>query len=78
MIYLYIKISSSVQSVQLLSRVTFCNPMTCSTQGLPVHQKLMEFTQTQNHPVGDAIQPSHPLLSPSPAPNPSKHQGLFQ
>ena len=46
---------------------------------LPVHHKLLEFTQTHAHGVGDAIQPSHPLLSPSPlAPNPSKHQGLFQ
>ena len=53
--------------------------MNCSTPGLPVHHKLPEFTQTHAHRVGDAIQPSHPLLSPSPpAPNPSQHQGLFQ
>ena len=53
--------------------------MNCSTPGLPVHRKLQEFTQTHAHRVGDAIQPSHPLLSPSPtAPNPSQHQGLFQ
>ena len=52
-------------------------PMNCSTPGLPVHHQLPEFTQTHVHRVGDAIQPSHPLLSPSPpAPNPSQHQGL--
>ena len=50
-----------------------------NTPGLPVHHKLPEFTQTHVHWVSDAIQPSHPLLSPSPpAPNPSQHQGLFQ
>ena len=49
------------------------------TPGLLVHHKLPEFTQTHTHGVGDAIKPSHPLLSPSPpAPNPSQHQGLFQ
>ena len=53
--------------------------MNCSTPGLPVHHKLPGFTQTHAHQVGDAIQPSHPLSSPSPpAPNPSQHQGLFQ
>ena len=53
--------------------------MSCSTPGLPVHHQLPEFTQTHVHWVGDAIQPSHPLLSPSPpAPNPSQQQGLFQ
>ena len=53
--------------------------MNHSTQGLPVHHQLPEFTQTHVHWVGDAIQPSHPLSSPSPpAPNPSQHQGLFQ
>ena len=47
--------------------------------GLPVHHQLPEFTQTHVHQVGDAIQPSHPLSSPSPlAPNPSQNQGLFQ
>ena len=51
--------------------------MNHSTPGLPVYQ-LLEFTQTHVHRVGDAIQPSHPLSSPSPpAPNPSQHQGLF-
>ena len=58
---------------------TLCDPMNCSTPGLPVHHQLPEFTQTQVHRVGDAIQPSHPLPSPSPpAPNPSQHQSLFQ
>ena len=70
---------STTSSVQSLSRVRLCNPMNCSTPGLPVHHRLPEFTQTHVHGVGDAIQPSHPLLSPSlPAPNPSQHQGLFQ
>ena len=58
---------------------TLCNPMNCSLPGLPVHHQLPEFTQTHVHRVGDAIQPSHPLSSPSlPAPNPSQHQSLFQ
>ena len=53
--------------------------MNRSTPGLPVHHQLSEFTQTHVHRVGDAIQPTHPLSSPSPpAPNPSQHQGLFQ
>ena len=53
--------------------------MDCSTPGLPVHHQLPEFTQTHVHWVGDAIQPSHPLLSPSlPAFNFSQHQGLFK
>ena len=53
--------------------------MNHSTPGLPVHHQLPEFTQTDVHQVGDAIQPSHPLSSPSPpAPSPSQHQGLFQ
>ena len=53
--------------------------MNCSTPGLPVHHQLPEFTQTHIHQVSDAIQPSHPLLSPSPpAPNPSQYQSLFQ
>ena len=58
---------------------TLCNPMNCSTPGLPVHHQFPEITQTHVHRVGDAIQPSHPLLPPSPpAPNPSQHQGLSQ
>ena len=71
---------SSVQfSLVPRSPPTLCNPMNCSTSGLPVHHHLPEFTQTHVHRVSDAIQPSHPLSSPSPpAPNPSQHQGLFQ
>ena len=58
---------------------TLCDPMKHSTPGLPVHHQLPEFTETHVHPVSDAIQPSHPLLSPSPpASNPSQHQSLFQ
>ena len=61
------------------SCLTLCDPLNRSTPGLPVHHQLPEFTQTHVHRVGDAIQPSHPLSSPSPpAPNPSQHQGLFQ
>ena len=56
---------------------TLCDPMNCSTPGLPVHHQLLEFTQTLVHRVGDAIQPSHPLSSPSPpTPNPSQHQSF--
>ena len=58
---------------------TLCDPKNCSTPGLPVHHQLPEFTQTHVHRVGDAIQPSHPLSSPSPStPSPSQHQGLFK
>ena len=58
---------------------TLCDPMNCSTPGLPVHHRLPEYTKTHVHWVGDAIQPSHPLPSPSPpALNLSQHQGLFQ
>jgi len=58
---------------------TLCDPMNCSMPGFPVHHQLPELTQTHVHRVGDTIQPSHPLLSPSPpAPNPSQHQSLFQ
>ena len=56
-----------------------CNPMNCSTPGLPVHHQLLEFTQTHVHRVRDAIQSSHPLSSPSPpAPNPFQYPSLFQ
>ena len=48
---------------------TLCNPEDCSTPGLPVHHQLPEFTQTHVHRVGDAIQPTHPLSSPSPLPS---------
>jgi len=56
---------------------TLCDPMNRSTPGLPVHHQLLEVTQTHVHRVSDAVQPSHPLSTPSPlAPNPSQHQGL--
>ena len=56
---------------------TVCDPMNCSMPGLPVHHQLPEFTQTDVHQVGGAIQLSHPLSSPSPpAPNPSQHQSF--
>ena len=56
---------------------TLCDPMNRSTPGIPVHHELPEFTETHVHRVSDAIQPSHPLSSPSPpAPNPSQHQSL--
>ena len=71
-------VSQSVSSVAQ-SCPTPCDPMNRSTPVLPVHHQLPEFTQTHVHRVDDAIQPSHPLLSPSPpAPNPSQHQRLFQ
>ena len=61
------------------SCLTLCDPRNQSSPGLPVHHQLPEFTQTHFHRVGDAIQPSHPLSSPSPpAPNPSQNQSLFQ
>ena len=70
--------AQSVSSVTHLCP-TLCDLMNHSTPGLPVHHQLPEFTQTHLHRVGDAIQPSHPLSSPSPpAPNPSQHQSLFQ
>ena len=70
--------SGQVRSVAQ-SCLTLCDPVNCSMPGLPVHHQLLEFTQTHAHRVGDAIQPSYPLSSPSsPAPNPSQHQGLFQ
>ena len=61
-----VQLSSVAQSCR-----TLCDPMNCSTPGLPVHHQLLEFTQTHVHRVSDAIQPSHPRLSPaSPAPIP--------
>ena len=59
----YIQFSSVAPSCP-----TLCDPMNCSTPGLPVHHQLLEFTPTRVHWVGDAIQPSHPLSSPSPLP----------
>ena len=75
--YIYtMQYSVQFSSVTLLCP-TLCNPMNHSMPGLPVHHQLLEFTQTHVHRVGDATQPSHPLLSPSPpAPNPSQNQGL--
>ena len=71
---LYAEFSSVTQSCP-----TLCDPMNCSTPGLPVHHQLLESTQLHVHCVGDAIQPSHPLSSPSPpALNLSQHQGLFK
>ena len=75
-----LSLASSVQfsSVAQLCP-TLCDPMNRNTPGLPVHHHLPEFTQTHVHRVHDAIQPSHPLSSPSPpAPKPSQHQSLFQ
>ena len=70
--------SDQIRSVAQ-SCLTLCDPMNRSTPGLPVHHQLPEFTQTHVHRVSDAIQPAHPLASPSPpAPNPSQHQSLFQ
>jgi len=57
--------------------LTLCDPMDCSTPGFPVHHQLLELAQTHVR-VSDAIQPSHPLSSPSPAFNLSQHQGLSQ
>ena len=69
-----VQISSVAQSC-----LTLCDPMNCSTPGLPVHHRLLEFTQTHVHWIHDVIQPSHLLLSPSPpALNLSQHQDLFQ
>ena len=81
------KLKKVRQTTRLLSSVQFssvaqlcqtlCDPMNHSTPGLPVHHQLSEFTQTHVHRVSDAIQPSHPLSSPSPpAPNPSQHQSF--
>ena len=68
----------SVSSVAQ-SGPTLCNPMDCSTSGSPVHHQLLELTQTYVHQASDAIQPSHPLSSPSPPVlNLSQHQRLFQ
>ena len=71
---------SSVQFISVAQLcLTLCNPMDCSTPGFPVHQQLPEFPQSHVHQVSDAIQPSHPLLSPSPpAFNLSQHQSLFK
>ena len=79
---IWVSCRQHISSVQFSSVAqscpTLCDPMNCSTPGLPVHHELPEFTQTHVHQVGDAIQPSHPLSSPSPAFSLPQHQGLFQ
>ena len=71
---IYILLNSVQFTSVTQSCPTLCDPMNRSTPGLPVHHQLPEFTQTHVHRVGDAIQPSHPLSSPSPpALNPSQH-----
>ena len=86
-LYIYLKIIDTIlynYNVIPFSSVaqscpTLCDPMNCSMPGLPVRNQPLEFTQTHVHQVSDAIQPSHPLSSPSPpAPNPCQHQSLFQ
>ena len=69
----WVQFSSVAQSCPIL-----CNPIDCSTPGFPLHHQLLELTQAHVHWVGDAIQPSHPLYSSSPAFNHSQHQGLFK
>ena len=76
-------LGKSFSSVQFSSVAqscpTLCDPMNHSTPGLPVHHQLPEFTQTHVHQGSDAIQPSHPLSSPSPSAfSLSQHQGLFK
>ena len=82
-ILLFCNVNTTYASVQFSSVSqscpTLCDPMNCSTPGCLVHHQILEFTQTHVHRVSDAIQPSHPLLSPfPPSPNPSQHQSLFQ
>ena len=77
MVYMRESVSSVQFSHSVMSDSVWL--MDCSTPGLPVHQQLLEFTQIHGHSVGDAIQPSHPLSSPSPPSfNLSQHQGLFK
>ena len=72
-------VHSVIQFSSAQSCPTLCDPLNRSTPGLPVHHQLPEFTHTHIYRVSDAIQPSHPLSSPSPpAPNPSPNQSLFQ
>ena len=79
----FVKVPNDFHVIQFSSVAqscpTLCNPMNHSMPGLPVNHQLLESIQTHVHQVSDAIQPSHPLSSPSPpAPKPSQHQGLFQ
>ena len=70
---------SSILYIQFSSVVSLCHPMDCSMPGFPVHHQLPELAQAHVHQVGDTIQPSHPLISPStPAFNLSQQQGIFQ
>ena len=77
MVYMLTELQSVSSVAQ--SYPTLCDPIDCSMPGFPVHHQLLELTQTHVHPVSDAIQPSHPLSSPSlPTFNLSQHQGVFQ
>ena len=83
LIFLVYKVDATIITYQFSSVaqscLTLCDPVNHSTPGLPVHHQLQEFPQTHVHWVGDVIQPSHPLASPSPPVlNLSQHQGLFQ
>ena len=76
---LYVEFNSVQFSSASQLCLTLCNPMDCNMPGFPVHHQLQELSQIHVHQVSDAIQPSHPLSSPSPpAFNLSQHQGLFQ
>ena len=71
--------AAATATKSLQSCLTLCDSMNHSMPGLPVHHQLLESTQTHVHCVGDGIQPSHPLSSPSPpALSLSQHQGLFK
>ena len=77
--YFYLFFSSFQFSSVAQSCPTLCDPMNCSTPGFPVHHQLLEFAQTHVHRLGNDIQPSHPLSSPSPTTfNLSQHQGIFR
>ena len=78
MILLYIMHNSVQFSSVFQSYLSLCDPMDCSTPGFPVHHQRLELTKSHVHQVSDTIQPSHPLLSPSPPTfSLSQHQGLF-
>ena len=76
-----ISLTDSIEQFSSVTQscLTLCDPMDCSTPGFPVHHQLQELAQTHVHQVGEAIQPSQPLSSPSPSVfNLSQHQGLFK
>ena len=76
-----LNVSQSISSVSSVTQScpTLWDPMDCSMPALCVHHQFLEFSQTHVHWVGDTIQPSHPLSSPSPPPfNLSQHQGLYK